>query len=167
MKTILWATLSANGNYARATPGNPPRPEALRDFAAQAAACGNFIVGRKTFEGFADNGPNPAFAGLDIVVVSSRPVHVPGVIWAATPSQALRRLEGRGHKAALLSGGASLHNSLLASDLVDEAVLNIAPFLESEGLHIHLAQAGHRNVTLLGVEKLGAGITQLRYSLRG
>jgi dihydrofolate reductase len=75
MKAILSATLSANGNYARATPDNPPRPEALRDFAAQATACGNFIVGRKTFEGFAANGPNPAFAGLDIVVVSRRGVY--------------------------------------------------------------------------------------------
>jgi dihydrofolate reductase len=144
----------------------PPRPEARRDFAAQATACGNFIVGLKTFEGFAANGPNPAFAGLDIVVVSSRLVGVPGVTWAATPSQALRHLEERGHKAALLSGGARLHNSFLASGLVDEAVLNIAPFLEGEGLRIHLAAGPHRNVTLLGVEELGAGVTQLRYSLR-
>jgi hypothetical protein len=83
MKTIPWATLSANGNYAQATPDNPPRPEAPRDFAARATACGNFIVGRKTFEGFVANGPNSASAGLDIVVVSSRPVLVPGVTWAA------------------------------------------------------------------------------------
>jgi dihydrofolate reductase len=166
MKTILWATLSANGNYAQATPDNPPRPEALRDFAAQATACGNFIVGRKTFEGFAANGPNPTFEGIDIVVVSSQPVLVPGVTWAAKPSQALRHMEDRGHKTALLSGGAGLHNSFLASGLVDEAVLNIAPFLEGKGLSIHLAPGSHRNVTLLAVEELGAGVTQLRYSLR-
>lgn len=166
MKTILWATLSANGNYAQATPDNRPRPEALRDFAAQATACGNFIVGRKTFDGFAANGPNPAFAGLDVVVVSSQPVLVPGVTWAATPSLALRHLEERGHKAALLSGGARLHNSFLGSGLVDEAILNIAPFFEGEGLSLHLPPGPHRNVVLLGVEELGAGITQLRYRLK-
>lgn len=25
MKTILWATLTANGNYAQSTPENPPK----------------------------------------------------------------------------------------------------------------------------------------------
>ena len=52
IKTILWATLTANGNYARATAERPPRPEALADFAAQATAAGNFIAGRRTFEAF-------------------------------------------------------------------------------------------------------------------
>jgi dihydrofolate reductase len=107
MKTILRATLSADGDYAQATPDNPPRPEALRDFAEHAKAHGNFIVGRKTFEGFAANGPNPEFADLNIVVVSSQPVLVSGVNWTTTPSLALRHLEERGHKTALLSGGES------------------------------------------------------------
>ena len=50
MKTILWATLSANGNYARASAEHPPKPEATADFAEHALAHGNFIVGRRTFE---------------------------------------------------------------------------------------------------------------------
>lgn len=165
MKTILWATLSANGNYAQSTPDNPPKPEALRDFAEHAKAHGNFVVGRKTFEGFAANGPNPEFADLDIVVVSSQPVIVPGVIWAATPSLALRRLEDLGRHTALLSGGESLHKAFLANGLVDEAVFNIAPVLEGEGLRVHLPRGSHRNVTLLEVKELGGGIVQLRYSL--
>ncbi|MBP1082398.1 MULTISPECIES: hypothetical protein [Bacillus] len=51
MKTILWATLTANGNYAQSSPENPPKKEVLDDFATQAKAVGNFIVGRRTFEG--------------------------------------------------------------------------------------------------------------------
>ena len=38
MKTTLWATLTANGNYQRNDSQHPPRPEALADFAASAAA---------------------------------------------------------------------------------------------------------------------------------
>ena len=51
MKTILWATLSANGNYAQSSPENPPKKEAFDDFVKQARAAGNLIVGRRTFEG--------------------------------------------------------------------------------------------------------------------
>jgi hypothetical protein len=49
MKTILWAILSANGNYARPHAPNPyPRKETLNDFAAHVGRSGNFITGRKT-----------------------------------------------------------------------------------------------------------------------
>jgi dihydrofolate reductase len=166
MKTVLWATLSANGNYAQSTPDYPPRPEALRDFAEHAKAHGNFIVGRKTFEGFAANGPNPAFASIDIVVVSSRPISGPGLTCVATPGEALRHLRERGHEAALLSGGQSLHNAFLEEDLVDEAVFNIAPALEGAGLSVHLPRGRHRRATLLKVIELGGGVVQLRYDLR-
>ena len=48
MKTILWATLTANGNYAQSGPENPPKKEALEDFTAHAKAAG---IGRRSFEG--------------------------------------------------------------------------------------------------------------------
>jgi hypothetical protein len=32
MKTILWAALTANGNYAQSSPEHPPKKEALDDF---------------------------------------------------------------------------------------------------------------------------------------
>ena len=75
MKTILWAALTANGNYAQSGPDHPPKPQALADFAAQATAVGNFIVGRRTFEAFqagggGNTGGGGPFAALDIVVVS-------------------------------------------------------------------------------------------------
>ena len=53
MKTILWATLTANGNYAQSGPENPPKKEALEDFTAHAKAAG---IGRRSFEGMVGNG---------------------------------------------------------------------------------------------------------------
>ena len=52
MQTTLWATLTANGNYARGTVAHPPKPEALADFGREAKAHGCFIAGRRTFEEF-------------------------------------------------------------------------------------------------------------------
>ena len=165
MKVILWATLSANGNYARATPENPPRPQALQDFEKQAKAIGNFIVGRATFEGFAARGPNPAFATIDIVVVSRRPLNLPGVLNASSPREAVELLRQRGAKVALLTGGETLHNAFLADGLVDELVLNFVPVIEGKGLGIHLPAGTHRLATLLGVTDLGGGVTQIQYGI--
>lgn len=165
MKVILWATLSANGNYSRATPDNPPRPQALQDFENYAKAAGNFVVGRATFEGFAARGPNPAFASVDIVVLSRQSLSIPGVHTAPSPRAALELLDQRGHETVLLSGGEKLHNAFLADDLVDELVLNFVPVIEGEGLSIHLPAGRHKAAELQSTIDLGGGVTQMRYSL--
>ena len=171
MKTIVWATLSANGNYARASAAHPPKPEATADFAAHALAHGNFIVGRRTFEAFAAQparagagaAPNP-FASTTIVVVSTT-LSAPNVLRAATPEAALAALQERGHTTALLAGGETLHNAFLERDLVDELLLNVVPTLEDQGLKILLPKGNRRDLELLGTKQLAAGIVQLHYAL--
>jgi len=167
MRVTLWATLSANGNYARGTPENPPRAEALADFRRQALTHGNFIVGRRTFEGVAAGGPNPDFRNLDIVVVSTRNRPMEGILRATSPRAALALLAARGHGKALLSGGAALHNAFLAERLVDEMILNVAPDLEGGGLSIHLPAGQHHPIELTSCREIGGGLVQLRYALTG
>ena len=170
MKTIVWATLTANGNYAQASPAHPPRREALEDFAAYVARVGNFIVGRRTFEAFQSDPTRKvddpeAFAGVDIVVVSARQSHLPGATVAPTPAGALRHLERKGHHMALVGGGETLINWFLAQGLVDELVFNIAPALESEGLRLLLPKNRYADLRLMEVRDLGGGIGQLRYAV--
>jgi dihydrofolate reductase len=165
MKVTLWATLSANGNYARATPENPPRAEALADFRQEALAHGNFIVGRRTFEGFAARGPNPDFRDLDIIVVSTRDTPMPGVLGATSPRTALALLAARGHDRALICGGEALHNAFLAEGLVDEMILDIAPVLEGGGLSIHLPTGKHLPLQLVSCRQMNGGLVQLRFEL--
>jgi dihydrofolate reductase len=169
MKKIIWATLTANGNYARASGAHPPKKEALKDFAAYARRTGNFIVGRRTFEAFqsdpsrkVDNAEQ-AFAGTDIVVVSGHTLDLPGVAHAPTPADALAHLERRGHSTALVAGGETLVNAFLAQGLVDELVFNIAPVLESDGLRLLLPKEQSAELTLLEVRDLGGGVGQLHY----
>ena len=171
MKTILWATLSANGNYARASAAHPPRPEATADFADNALAYGNFIVGRRTFESFraqparagAEGVAANPFAHTTIVVVSS--TLVPNVAHAATPEAALATLRERGHATALLAGGETLLNAFLERDLVDELLLNVVPTLEDQGLKLVLPKGKRRELELLGSKQLAAGMVQLHYAL--
>jgi len=173
MKTILWATLSANGNYARASATHPPKPEATADFAAHALSHGNFIVGRRTFEAFqaqpgragAEGGSalNP-FANTTIVVVSTTLTEPIGVR-AASPEASLEALRERGYETALLAGGETLHNAFLERNLVDELLLNVVPTLEDEGLKILMPKGIRRDLELLGTKQLAAGIVQLHYAL--
>lgn len=166
MKTILWATLTANGNYAQSSAENPAKPEALADFATQVMAAGSFIVGRKTFESFAANGGGP-FADLDIVVVSQSVKAMPGATVVSSPQEAIDYLQARGHTTAVLAGGAELHNIFLAQGLIDEIIFNVAPVLEGKGLNILLDQASYRykDVQLLDCKPLGGGVIQLRYAV--
>lgn len=166
MKTILWAALTANGNYAQSSPEHPPKKEALDDFATHAKAAGNFIVGRKTFEGFRASGGG-AFTNIDIVVVSKSAKEIPGVKLVGSPQEALNYLQEKGHKTALLSGGADLHNAFLEQGLVDEIIFNVVPVLEGKGLNLLLDTANYqyKDVRLLDFKPLGDGVVQLRYAV--
>ncbi|MFB9326650.1 dihydrofolate reductase family protein [Paenibacillus aurantiacus] len=167
MKTILWATLTANGNYAQSSPENPPRQEALADFVTQANAAGNFIVGRRTFENMrAGGGPGP-FGEIDIVVVSKHAADIPGVKVARSPQEALAYLQQKGHRTALISGGADIHNAFLGQELVDELIFNVAPVLEGKGLNVLIDTNDYRYkpVELLDCKPLGGGVVQLHYAI--
>lgn len=166
MKTILWAALTANGNYAQSSPEHPPNMEALDDFVTQAKAVGNFIVGRRAFEGM------PAIGGsargtMDIVVLSKSVKEIPGVQCVATPQAALAYLQARGHRTALLAGGADLHNAFLSQGLVDELIFNVTPALEGKGLNLLLdtSHYQYQDARLLDFKPLGGGVVQLRYAL--
>jgi dihydrofolate reductase len=166
MKTILWATLTANGNYAQSSPEHPPKTEALGDFVTQVKATGNFIVGRRTFEGMQASGGNP-FGEVDIVVVSQSVKNIPGVKVVDSPREALNYLQEKGHTTALLSGGADLHNAFLGQGLVNEVIFNVAPVMEGKGLNLLLDQDHYQyqDVQLLDCKPLGGGVIQLRYAL--
>lgn len=169
MKTILWAILSANGNYAQRYPSK----EALDDFAAHVRRSGNYITGRKTFELIQANenrGPGVtahAFTKTDIVVLSKLGGSIPGVTVVSSPQEALKYLSAKGHQTALIAGGEKTHNAFLAENLVDELVFNIAPTLEAEGLKIFLPKDRFMEIRLLKFSELGSGLVQLHYVVQG
>jgi dihydrofolate reductase len=166
MKTILWATLVANGNFAQISAENPSHRAAFSDFLARAQATGNFIVGRKTFEELAASGES-SMGKIDMVLVSQTIQEIPGVKVVPSPQEALAYLQARGYTTTLLAGGAALHNAFLGQGLVDELVLNVVPALEGKGLNLLLDQERYQyqEVRLLAVQSLGDDIVQLHYAV--
>lgn len=172
MKTILWATLTANGNYARGSARHVPRPESLADFAATAKSAKNFVVGRKTFEDFRVNATRrptgeSALEGVEIVVVSRSlelPPGAPATV-VRDPRAALAHVRARGHQTALVAGGEALHNAFLAEGLIDELAIVLTPALEDDGRKILLPPGERREATLLDSKDLGGGLLRLHYAL--
>ncbi|GGG85854.1 dihydrofolate reductase family protein [Paenibacillus radicis (ex Gao et al. 2016)] len=175
MKTILWAGLSANGNYSQSDYDHAPSEAALYNFGEFVKEAGNYIVGRRTFEALLRNQPAPSskdnaadpFAGIDIVVISRNFQELPGVKIVATPQQAIAYLQEKGHSTALLAGGVTLHNTFLEAGLVDELILNISPLLEGKGVNLLLNQERpeHKEIKLLDFKSIGSDIIQLRYAI--
>ncbi len=84
-----------------------------------------------------------------------------------SPQEALNYLQEKGHKTALLAGGADLHNAFLGHGLVDELIFNVAPVLEGKGLNL-LLDKGHyqyKDVQLLDFKSLGGGVVQLHFAV--
>lgn len=167
MKTILWAALTANGNYAQSSPENPPKKEAFDDFVTHAKAAGNFIVGRRTFEGMRGSGGGGPFTDIDIVVVSKTVKEIPGIKIVESPQEALNYLHEKGYETALLAGGADLHNAFIGQGLIDELIFNVAPVIEGKGLNLLLdtEHYQYKDVELLDFKSLGSGVVQLHYSI--
>jgi dihydrofolate reductase len=163
VKVILWASLSANGNYSQATPENPPPLQVLQDVQARSQEAGCVIFGRSTYEEIMSRGQDPASLKVDIVVVSKTSIN--GVLSAPSPSAALGLLQKRGHKAVVVGGGEQLLNSFLMEGLADEFVFNFLPHLEGGVLNLHLESRSYRTLRTVGMKDLGGGVVQVRYLL--
>ena len=164
MKVILWATLTANGNYARSDAQHIPKQEALADFGMQIQKTKCFIVGRTTFEGFQASGAKPD-PSIRIVVVSSQQLEIPGVTIVPSPEEAIRLLEEESYTSTILAGGETLHNTFLNQGLVNEIIFNITPTLEDKGYKILLEKGKYEHIELLSTRQLGGGIIQVCYKI--
>ncbi len=100
-------------------------------------------------------------------MVSKNVKEIPGIKLVGSPQEALNYLQEKGHKTALLAGGADLHNAFLGHGLVDELIFNVAPVLEGKGLNL-LLDKGHyqyKDVQLLDFKSLGGGVVQLHFAV--
>lgn len=158
MKTILYAGISANGNYGDSDTGQMPKQEELNDLFKHAKEAGNIVMGRRTYE---IHGGDDAFAGLDVVVVS-RTASFDGVKTVGSLHEMLDYLKEKGYGRAFVIGGVTLHNALLTNGQIDELYLNIEPYVE-KGLDLGPTDGRFIELELIEHKHIGAGIIQIHY----
>lgn len=137
-------------------------------FCELANSCGNFIVGRKTYEavmGWQENFGFDDLVGVEKVVLSqSLEIKLKeGYTLVPSPHEALKYLSHKGHTKILLTGGASVNSAFMKEKLVDEIILNIEPVIIGTG--ISLFAPDHFDVSLqcVSAETSAGGIVTLTY----
>ncbi len=158
MKTILYAAITANGNYGDSDTGQMPAQEELNDLFNHAKQARNIVMGRRTFEIF---GKDDTFAELDVVVVSET-TSFEGIKTVKSLQQMLGYLKNKGYEQAFIIGGVTLHNALLTERLVDELYINVESYI-AKGLNLGPADGKFINLELAGHKQIGAGIVQIHY----
>lgn len=137
------------------------------EFISASKDIGNFIIGRKTYEAVQSWGEGYSFdnfSDLDRVIVSRQDNFAAhGYTIANSAESALKALQEKGHKTALVVGGSTI-NSLFANKL-DEIRLNIEPIVVGEGIPLFNPADFTLPLELIESVNIGDGITQLRYQV--
>jgi dihydrofolate reductase len=133
MKVIQYATITPNGFISRENLDEDFLPDSGWDaFKKEVAHSGNFVIGRQTYEIIEPE----HFDSIEAtrIVVSSQKIDVrPSFKLAESPEAALKFLESKNFQEALIGGGSSLNSSFLESDLVDEIVFYVVPYVLGKG----------------------------------
>lgn len=171
MKIIIPAVMSADGRITKGDIGQAHHWSSKEDFAffseliAQHDA---LVMGRKTYEVV---NPKPTPDKLRLVLTTQPERFAEQVIpnslefMKATPKEVVQELDKRGHKQALLVGGAPVHAEFLREGLVDELHLTIEPLLFGAGLPL-IDGALDIAMNLLEVRQLNAqGTLLLHYAV--
>lgn len=166
MRTLLYASLSANGFIVRPNAGHEIPREVLTDFHAHVHRAGNVVIGRQTFLLLRSSGSSEAFRDIDIVVLSATLDETPGAIVARSPDEALNHVTARGHQTALIGGGALTYSALLERGLVDELHINITPTLAGDGLTMSPHEHAETQLVLVDTKRLGDQIVQLHHRVQ-
>lgn len=98
---------------------------------AKAAASGNLIMGRTTYEMFAPV-ISQALPDVKVVVLSSS-YQVKTVKTVKTPEEAIDYLEKEGFETAVVAGGTQTYNTFLTKNLADDIYMNFFPVAIHEG----------------------------------
>ena len=167
------------------TPGpggpTPADPQLERDQLRFLDDVDTMLLGRATYQMFADYWPTPKSAGEPIadrlnalarVVVSRTLDRAPwGAHGEATVVRdgaaavaALKRGPGRG---IVLWGSPTLVQALFGAGLVDECRLWVCPSVLGTGKALFAAAGGRRHMRLLDTTSYASGVVQLRYAPSG
>ena len=168
MKVILYMAMSVNGLIARENGDEDFLSETnYQTFIELSHQSGCMIWGRKTHEAVR-NYERDAFKPIGdmkkIVVSRNRNFQVEkGFEIAESPRQALDKLEQKGFKEVILTGGSGLNSSFAKEGLIDEVILNIQSVIIGKGISLFSPENFDLNLKLKEIKKISNEIIQLHY----
>lgn len=139
MKTILYLATSVNGHI---TLGNDDTDWAgsktIDDFRKLNLECGIVVMGRRTFEMFGKDFPQPNC--LNVVITTDKNLlgkSLDGALFTdKSPKEIVEMATIKGFRKLFLVGGEKINSSFLKDNLIDQIWTNIHPLLIGNGKYL-------------------------------
>ena len=126
------------------------------------------LMGRRTFDVVGGFGAWP-YGDKPVFVATSRPLECdePTVrAVSGTPQELLAAVRADVGEGGIYLDGGALIRSFLDAGLVDEVTVTVIPVILGEGVPLFAGASGRHALRLEQSRELGAGIVQMRYSVR-
>lgn len=127
---------------------------------------GCIIVGHRTFDQYqGDLYPVKDVTNIVLTSDSSLKSEKDNVVYAQSPSEAIKLVQRRGHDKALLIGGGTTNGLFLREGLIDEIFLSVHPLILGNGIKLFEGVETDIKLEFLDQKKLGEGLIQLHYQV--
>jgi dihydrofolate reductase len=127
------------------------------------------IMGKTTYNILAPDNLPLKSSGTMVVLshdTTTAPVQANVLFTDKTPADIVNVLEGRGHREAVIIGGAQTVSAFVGAALVDELILVVEPFLFGVGLPMLTGVDLESRLALLDMTRLNDDTIQLQYRLK-
>lgn len=160
--------ISANGLIAT-TQGNEDFLSHTNwvQFVKLAKRIGCLVWGRKTYEAVSKWEGNyfKELESVTKIIISHTTIKLKdGFTLANSPEEALKKLEIRGFKKAIVTGGATTNSEFAIRNLINEVIFYVNPAILGEGISIFAPKQFEMKLRLINIKKI-ADIIELRYQV--
>ena len=170
MKVTLYMAMSLNGYIAEENGSEDfLSHENWEKFCSLAQRCGNFIVGRKTYEAVKNWGGGFGFddlTGIKKVIISQDENYKlsEGYTLALSPEDALSKLQN--FESVLITGGSTINTAFIKANLLDEIIVNIEPAVVGKGIPLFTKSDFHKKLEFVSSETSKNGVLSLKYGVQ-
>jgi len=136
-----------------------------QNYKAKTVEIGAIICGTNTYLQI----PDFALKGRKVYVLTSRPEELPTkdevTLFKGTPQELIAKIQQDGLTKVAVVGGGRIYNSFLASKLVDDIFITIAPVAFGTGVHGFGQNQLDTKLELVSVDKMGDNELYVHYKV--
>lgn len=125
--------------------------------------------GRKTYEAVMqwEGDYLKDLEGVTKIIISRSTIELKeGFTLAHSPEEAIKMLEGKGFKEAIITGGSTINSEFAKRGLIDEVIFDVNPSILGEGIPVFHPSDFELSLELIDAEKISDGIVELQYKVK-
>jgi dihydrofolate reductase len=171
MKTIQYLATSVNGHITVGNDGTDwVTPKTIEDFGKLNVECGVVVMGKRTFEMFGNDFPQPDC--LNIVMTRDTELlkrQMEGALFTDQDTRGIIKIaEEKGFKQLFVVGGTQTNTAFLKDNLIDEIWINIHPIIIGHGKYLfdEVSEISIKDLELYESKPFDGGQILLKYRIK-